>query len=331
MATTQSCPRDCGDGNSTTTTAGCCEGCGLEGFAGRFSIGQPKFNLFNMCSSPGCGGGPGCITDDGTHRMCIDDYPYHRLPVDCESFSPCIENGGGQGNATPGSSSVYGVCCMPPSFRVLWGNGAFGCEFYTSKTCCNYHGGDWKGSDPSNYRDCENQCPQNPSCCGCDWCCDEVSSAECTGKRVYPWENLPIPKTTACIGTTCPTTPPPPVCRREEFVMGKRPAPHKVADDCGGMAVDRGGRHELHSVGPTRAKDCAPDVDECRTHYAHVGRGAPSAPTTRTVGWLCGQHNRRVAGTKTANRCYPSKRPDGRHSFNCAYRVPCPEKPAVCL
>ena len=171
-------------------------------------------------------------------------------------------------------------------------------------------------------------CGPAPSCCGCDWCCDVIPEGGCVSLRNYPWENLPISNVGPCVGNSCPTVAPAPVCRREEFALGKRPAAHEPPERGGTGHV---GRHELHGLGPTRAIDRAPGVEECRTYYGHVGRGAPALPTSRTVGWLCGQYNRNQSSTKMANRCYPSKRPDGRHSFNCAYRVPCPEKPVPCL
>jgi hypothetical protein len=207
--------------------------------------------------------------------------------------------------------------------------GVPGCTVMTGVHCCEHLGGTWRPTAPWNSTICTQLgCPAK-TCCGCDWCCDEVASPDCLSKKVYSWENQPIPKTEACIGNTCPSTPPNPVCRREEFAVGKRPLAHQGADSCITSAVNRSGRHELHSLGPVRAVDCAPDSTECRTFYAHAGKG--DAQGGRNIGWLCGQYNRRVASTKRANRCYPSKRPDGRHSFNCAYRVPCPEKPAVCL
>jgi hypothetical protein len=229
-------------------------------------------------------------------------------------------------------TETFGVCCAPQSVIDRLFGAISGCEVYTGQGCCSNIGGTWHGTLPSAIGSCLNNCPA-AACCGCDWCCDEMDAPTCIGHRNYPWENLPIHRDRSCVGNICPTSPPLPVCRREEFVYGKRPNAHKNADTCGGAAVDRGGRHELHSVGVTRAKDCAPGVDQCRTHYAHLGRGGGggAAPSTKHTGWLCGQFNRRVATTKRANSCYLSKRPDGRHSFHCAYRVPCPEKPAVCL
>jgi len=176
-------------------------------------------------------------------------------------------------------------------------------------------------------------CSGLPSCCGCDWCCDRVSSGDCTTKRIYSWENLPAPKTTPCSGNSCSDGPHRPDCRRAEFALGKRPAAHEPPERGG---TDHIGKHEMHSANRIRAMDRAPGTEECRTYYGHVANGAPLSPTTRKVGWLCGHANRRDTATgalngKTAHRCYPNKRPDGRHSFECAYRPSCPEKPSVCL
>jgi hypothetical protein len=164
-----------------------------------------------------------------------------------------------------------------------------------------------------------------PSCCGCDWCCNEIDSADCLAQKSYSWENLPIPKSEACSFGSCPELPPSPVCRREEFALGRRPVEHEPPES--GVGVGRINRHELHSQGRIRAIDRAPPTEECRTYYAHMGPGDAVVPLRRNIGWLCGQRNWRDSTSKRANRCYPSKRPDGRHSFNCAYRIPCPEKP----
>lgn len=222
-------------------------------------------------------------------------------------------------HVAPGSK--LGTCCY--RFKGTIG---FTSVSHT-EDCCEWLNstGDYQAYwQPERFQECLGF----PSCCGCDWCCDEVTAVECRAKKAYSWENLSIGKEQACIGNSCPSTPPLPVCRREEFVLGKRPAAHELPERRGTAHV---GRHELHSLGPVRGIDQAPGVEECRTYYGHVGRGAPLAPTQRTVGWLCGQYNRNQSSTKRANRCYPSKRPDGRHSFHCAYRVPCPEKPEVCL
>jgi hypothetical protein len=172
--------------------------------------------------------------------------------------------------------------------------------------------------------------PSFPSCCGCDWCCNGDCPTTGQGAKVYPWEVLPEPHTTVCVGTNhdqCPATPQKPNCRYQEFAVGKRPAAH-VSPPPG---ESKGGRHELHSTSPVRAIDYPTGTEECRTYYGHVGKDTAAPASGRHIGWLCGQFNKNETQTKRANRCYPSKRPDGRHSFNCAYRVPCPEKPAVCL
>ena len=177
---------------------------------------------------------------------------------------------------------------------------------------------------------CDMVCQPSSACCGCDWCCNHVSDADCASIRVYPWENLPTSHEEGCNGDLCPVTPPQPVCRREEFVPGKRPSVHEPPER-GLVDNNRIGRHELHSLAPIRAIDRAPEVNECRTFYGQVSKHPSTGP--RHFGWLCGQRNRRQTGNsaKRSNRCIPSKRPDGRHSFQCAYRVPCPEKPTVCL
>lgn len=216
-----------------------------------------------------------------------------------------------------------GICCVPPGQLP-----AGSCQGYTTEACCARRGGNWRGTNLDSSNWCTgSRCPTPPSCCGCDWCCDEMIVSDCLALRSYPWETEPHPKLNNC-GSTPICGFNQPVCRYEEFAVGKRPAAHEPPESGG---TSHRFRHELHGVGPTRAIDRAPGVEECRTYYGHVGRGAPFAPATRSIGWLCGQHNRRLTSTKTANRCYPSKRPDGRHSFNCAYRVPCPEKPTVCL
>jgi hypothetical protein len=226
----------------------------------------------------------------------------------------------------PRPEAAWGKCCVPRTYMEHYHPGWGGCTVWATERCCSNLGGVWPGVNYETFICSE--CPSEPSCCGCDWCCDEVSAVVCSSEKTYPWENLPIPSTRACIGNSCPQTPPAPVCRREEFALGRRPTAHEPPERGGTGHV---GRHELHSVGPVRAIDRAPGTEECRTYYGHVGRDAPVSPVARTVGWLCGQYNRRAATTKRANRCYLSKRPDGRHSFQCAYRVPCPEKPAVCL
>lgn len=230
----------------------------------------------------------------------------------------------------PWPGAPVGLCCTPPTFMGITINPnpyqpTAPCERYTTADCCSHIGGTWLGyaSEGARVGDCVGNCP-GAACCGCNWCCDERPGVECTGLKVYPWENLPIPKTTPCVGNTCPETPPKPICRREEFVIGKRPAAHEPPLTGG----SRGGRHELHSLAPVRAIDYAPGIEECRTYYGHVGKGL-GAP--KHLGWLCGQWHRTNTSTKRANQCHLSKRADGRHSFQCAYRVPCPEKPTVCL
>lgn len=173
------------------------------------------------------------------------------------------------------------------------------------------------------------------ACCGCDWCCDEVTGVACLSQKTYAWENLPVAHTTACIGAymdTCPQRPPKPVCRYEEFAVGKRPSAHEPPES--NWHDGQRGAFELASVAPVRAIDRAPGVEECRTFYAAVGKIVSGL----FGGWLCGQYLRtktgdagRGLGTKVANQCAVAKRPDGLFTFNCSYRVPCPEKPAVCL
>ena len=251
---------------------------------------------------------------------------YSANPNDCDEIIPTADHCG-----------IVGVCCVLPS--MVWPEGTGACEAYVPKTCCDKAGGVWKGIQPSAIGSCAGNCPHEPSCCGCDWCCDQVSDAACKATRTYPWENLPEPHTTECVGTNkdqCPVTPQKPVCRYEEFAVGKRPVGHKPP--VSGWHTGQEDRHELHSVNPIRAIDYADGTNECRTYYASVGKGALQAPASRFVGYMCGQYLRTKTGdagrglaTKLANRCFPSKRPDGRHSFNCHYRVPCPEKPTVCL
>lgn len=193
-------------------------------------------------------------------------------------------------------------------------------------------------------------CSQNPcqpgGCCGCDWCCDRCGDQSCHSIRQFSWENAPRFTNTACFNTlNCPVSPPRPICRRAEFAIGRRPQAHEppcTTPD----PTNRLGRHEMHSLTAIRARDlrtsaagtdrrcntstAACDRDpECRIYYGHVGQ----AGSSRTIGWLCGHENRcklTGVGQKLANQCYPNKREDGRHSFECAYRSPCPEKPAVC-
>lgn len=184
------------------------------------------------------------------------------------------------------------------------------------------------------------------SCCGCDWCCDGF--APCPQNRVYAFENLPISHSRGCLPDgDCGQSVPRPVCRRAEFAVGRRPTAHEPPCSTPDPA-NRIGRHELHSLNRIRARDlrssssgtdsrCSTSTlacdrePECRTYYGHVGRGHGIGSNNKHVGWLCGQENRCQASTKRANRCYPNKRADGRHSFECAYRSPCPEKPSVCL
>lgn len=192
----------------------------------------------------------------------------------------------------------------------------------------------WTSQDPPPPSFCLNPCgPDAPSCCGCDWCCDNPIA--CEQLREFGFENLPVRRDEPCNGTQCARPAPRPLCRRAEFAIGKRPFLHEPS--CASPdPVNRRGRHELHSLHAIRAVDLRPGSDqcdrgnECRIYYGHIGRGAPSAPTRRTIGWLCGQENWRDASTKKAHRCYPTKRADGRHSFECAYRIPCPERPSGC-
>jgi hypothetical protein len=163
-----------------------------------------------------------------------------------------------------------------------------------------------------------NPCDPKP-CCGCDWCCNQCGPGTCEDSRVYPWEILPrsgdVDKT--CLTqSNCGIIDRRPNCRREEFLV----EPNNAV-----------GRHELHSAGLIRANDFAPGTPECRTYSARPTAAFAVTPGGQHAGMLCGQYNRRAASTKRYNMCYASKRPDGRHSFQCAYRVPCPEKPAVCL
>ena len=170
------------------------------------------------------------------------------------------------------------------------------------------------------------------SCCGCDWCCDQILPGTCESQRTYPWEVLPEAHIPGCIGTNldqCPVTPQKTNCRQVEFIPGKRPAAHEPPERGPGDAPTRIGRHELASDTPARAIDRAPGVEECRTFYAQPGK--TNNVSTQKNAWLCGQNNRRLANTKRRNVGYYQRRPDGRFSFKFAYRVPCPEKPAVCL
>jgi hypothetical protein len=259
------------------------------------------YNAAYRCSYAGCGvfrDRPGGCTD------------YLNVgALDCPQGYECdVANEDGY-SMEGDPSRLIGSCAV---------NGVF--AGYTFQRCCEVgFGGTF------SYLGCP-----GPSCCGCDWCCNFIGEDSCEATRSYPWETLPRPQATLCVGAVCAGGVSSPVCRGGEFPIGKRPAAHEPPERGGTAHV---GRHELHSAGLTRAIDRAPGVEECRTHYGHIGRGGSSgsAPATKHSGWLCGQYNRRVSSTKRANSCYLSKRPDGRHSFNCAYRVPCPEKPAVCL
>lgn len=217
---------------------------------------------------------------------------------------------------------TFGICCIPRDQPPPNNCG----EYYTGEDCCAHMGGSWQGTDPANIGICQQQnlCPPPPTCCGCDWCCNDVAGG-CTSLKKYEWENLPAPSSQRCVNGSCATPVPKPVCRRAEFLPGKRPLAH-VTQTPSGQSKD--GRYELHSEHPIRAIDELPQIEECRTYYGHVGEG----PLGRyNMGWLCGQWHRSNPTTKRANQCYINKRADGRHSFECAYRVPCPEKPTVCL
>lgn len=277
-----------------------------------------------------------CVATTGI----VDAFP-HEGPQPSITYNPGCTYGDaaacggcvyrpGPGGVQNSNDGLWGICCIPRSVMIRQHPGASGCTVMTGQHCCAHLGGTWHPSEPWNTTLCtQTGCP-SLSCCGCDWCCDQVTDAACKATRTYAWENLPEPHTSECIGTNkdqCPVTPQKPVCRYVEFAIGKRPAAHEPPES--GWHTGQRGRHELVSVAPVRAIDRAPENEECRTFYANTGKGDRQGG--RHIGWLCGQHNWRVSSTKTANRCYPSKRPDGRHSFNCHYRVPCPEKPTVCL
>lgn len=210
--------------------------------------------------------------------------------------------------------------------------------------------------DDHTFKPCES-CADVPSpcgtalgCCGCDWCCNTCSgSQDCKNLRLYPWENAPHASSVRCTSVgylgQCGTTTPRPICRRAEFAVGRRPSAHEppcTTPD----PLNRKNRHELHSLNPIRARDLQPsstdnrrcnnlaapacDRDpECRIYYGHIGHGVPGRRSS--AGWLCGEEHRCASDRrKRANWCVVAKRPDGRHSFECAYRSPCPERPALC-
>lgn len=283
---------------------------------------------------------------------------WHPCPFDNEQpewdgCSKAIACGPGCSEADCASQGVYGWCCATAP------NGHQLCTGFISQTACLQDinsGGciDWQGHNTRRWTSAGDNngppsgfcaacvTPPTTSCCGCDWCCDGLNGQECTAFREFSFENLPTPNSSPCLGTSCPTAPPRPVCRRAEFAVGKRPTQHD-ATCYTPDPPNRRGRHELFSLDRIRARDlgsggrCSSPGGECntgqqcRTYYGHVGRGADFTPTTRTVGWLCGQENRCNDGSKRANRCRIQKRPDGRHSFECAYRSPCPERPVPCL
>lgn len=274
--------------------------------------------------NPSCGVFGVCCVSGTTYMTSQDGCAYYGGrwvgvgPFPPECGDPCNQSGACCNDATCSCVNSVVSQCSPT-----------GHTFYACEDCA---------SSP---------CGTVRACCGCDWCCDYCSTPPCEALKTYPWQNLPVSRAGQCPSpTVCPTSAGRPVCRRAEFAVGRRPQAHEppcATPD----PTNRIGRHELHSLNPIRARDLRPPADtrncqsssvpacdkdpECRIYYGHVGRGAPLTPTQRTVGWLCGQENRCQSSTKRANRCYPNKRADGRHSFECAYRSPCPEKPAVCL
>lgn len=161
-------------------------------------------------------------------------------------------------------------------------------------------------------------------CCGCDWCCNNFDVASCEHLREFSSDVLPDRYNAPPFRR--------PDCRVSEFPMGKAPPEHTPE-----QMSPANGRHEPYSVLPIRAIDRPFGIGaitvQCRTSYAIIMRYDSSDFTPkRKAGFLCNDYNRRrpAGQTKVRQRCVMVKRADGRHSFDCSFRPPCPERPSVC-
>ena len=176
------------------------------------------------------------------------------------------------------------------------------------------------------------------ACCGCDWCCN-MSNYDCRGLRKFAWETSPQEHGPSCSTpstTTCGSLPSRrPACRKEFFPITKRPSEHAPPQTPSFPYSP--GRHEPYSLKTIRPVDKDPlDAVECVTAYASVAKDDSVSGSRRSVAWLCNVWNRRnqtatIGKGRQRCRAVIGLTSGRRHSFECSFRPPCPERPETCL
>jgi len=259
--------------------------------------------------------------------FCVDMPCVPPLPDGSPSFDPAYPVCGMLGFCLHHYSNQADVVGMNTARGCAWENSPDAFRLGWSPT--NLILAEWWGlTEPQVGNDpfwphCGDTPPVTP-CCGCDWCCDGLASAECLAIRSGPRDRLPSPgPPNSDCGTapTCGLGNRIPQCEGDVYLAAKLYPGQNLPAVLG--------RHAFTSERPVRPVDLASNADECRVYSAYV---AKSVLPPRHAPLGCGQYNRRQMTTRETYACAIRKRPNGggRHEFVCAHRRPCPETPSPC-